>query len=63
MSNQDEEPSSTSGIWNEEILQEKDETVTLKYIPFKIKIYKTTKQDGGIRVPLDDNNPLCDQFR
>lgn len=51
------------GIWNEEILDEKEEIVTVKYLPFRIKIYNTEKQKEGIRIPLDQNNELLNQFK
>jgi len=49
-------------IWNEEITSTKEKIMVVKDINFKVFIVDTQKQKGAIRVPLKDNNELCDKF-
>lgn len=50
-------------VWNETIVDEKEQVVTIKNMAFKIKTFSTKTQKAGIRLPLIGNNELCEKFR
>jgi hypothetical protein len=53
----------TMEVWNESVIEEKEQTVTIKNMAFRIKMFSTKTQKSGIRLPLVGNNELCEKFR
>ena len=50
-------------VWNEEVTSQKEKIMVTKDLTFKVFVFETQKQKGGLRIPLKDNNELCDKFQ